>query len=304
MNRRELLAALGLAPALTETLSAIAPESLRLAITTDEVDAALEDALPFLTDNGLRYAEIRNLWGKYNTSHPASEIQRARKLMDAAGVSVAVVDTGFFKVPLPGEDAAGKAALDKQWALLDRAFANAEIFGTDIIRTFAFTHARGEQPDKKNYPRIIELVAESARRAKARGMRLALENVGNSYVATAAHLEHVLGAIPEKALGATWDPNNSAQSGDPHPFPSGYERLDPARIYHVHLRDYRRTPDGGAKWAIVGQGEFDHVGQIRALLAANYRGAFSLETHVPIDGSKRKGSEASIKGLLERVWRV
>ena len=295
MNRRELLAVLGLAPALTETLSAIAPESLRLAVTTDEVDAALEDALPFLTDNGLRYAEIRNLWGKYNTSHPASEIQRARKLMDAAGVSVAVVDTGFFKVPLPGEDAAGKAALDKQWALLDRAFANAEIFGTDLIRTFAFTHVRGEQPDKKNYPRIIELVAESARRAKARGMRLALENVGNSYVATAAHLEHVLGAIPEKALGATWDPD---------PFPSGYERLDPARIYHVHLRDYQRTPDGGAKWAIVGQGEFDHVGQIRALLAANYGGAFSLETHVPIDGSKRKGSEASIKGLLERVWRV
>lgn len=296
--------ALGVGTGLARTLEAIAPESIRLAITTDEVDDDLEAALPFLRANGLRYAEIRNLWGKYNTSQPVEKIRAARKMMDRAGVSVAVVDTGFFKIPLPGDDAAGRKKLDEHWALLDRAFERADLFGTDLIRTFAFTHARGERPDERNYPRIIELTAEAARRAKAAGKRLALENVGRSYVATAAQLERVLDAVPNAALGATWDPNNSAGSGDPEPFPAGYRRLDPARIFHVHLRDYRRTPDGGAEWAVVGEGEFDHVGQIRALLAERYRGAFSLETHVKVDGSKRKGSQASVKGLMERVWRV
>ena len=300
LSRRHLLAVLAAAPA----LRAIEPQKLKIAITTDEIVDDLPGAIEFMHHYGLHYAEVRNLFGKYNTSLQPAKIQQARQMFDEADIQVAVVDTGFFKTSVPTDDAAGRAKLDEQWALLDRAIANAKTFGADLIRTFAFTYPRGEQPDPANYPRIFELVAESARRAKKAGVRLAVENVGRSYVSTAADSAKLLAAVKDDALGLTWDPNNSAQMGDPDPFPTGYRMLDPDRIFHVHLRDYRRTPDGGAEWCGVGQGEFDHVGQIRALLADGYTGPLSLETHFKIDGSKEKASAYSMTHLLERIRKV
>ena len=226
-------------------------------------------------------------------------------MLDDAGIELAALDTGFFKVALPESNtAAGAKALDKQWALLDRAFERATILGTRIIRTFAFTYKRGETPSASAYPRIYELVEESAERARRAGFRLAVENVAGSYVATAAHSAALLEAVGSAGLGLTWDPNNSARSGDPEPFPAGYGMLDVSRIWHVHLRDYRRTADGSVEWCGVGDGEFDHTGQMRALLEDGYKGVFSLETHYTIDGSKAAASEHSLKGLLRAAKQV
>ncbi|MBI1354915.1 MAG: TIM barrel protein [Acidobacteria bacterium] len=295
-TRRRLLAA---APALAATLRALDPAQLKISITTDEVDDDLAVVLQFLERFGLHWAEIRNLAGKYNTAQPAAVIRQARKQLDAAGVKLAILDTGFFKVALP--DAQELAA---QWKLLDKAFENADILGTKLIRVFAFNYPRDGKPDPAHYPRIYELVAQAAEKAEKAGMLFALENVGGSYVATSKQAADLLAAVKSPALGLTWDPNNAAQEGDPEPFPQGYERLDAGRIRHVHLRDYQRTPDGGAKWCGVGDGEFDHVGQIGALLKDGYKGAFSLETHFKIDDSKAKASEYSMTRLLERVRRV
>ncbi len=224
-------------------------------------------------------------------------------MLDDAGIELAVLDTGFFKVPLP--DAVGnEKALDKQWALLDRAFERATVLGTQIIRTFAFTYKGDGVPPSSAYPRIYDLVAESADRAHAAGFRLAVENVGGSYVATAADSTALLESVRSPGLGLTWDPNNSARSGDPEPFPAGYRSLDASRIWHVHLRDYRRTSTGSVEWCGVGDGEFDHVGQMKALLQDGYDGVFSLETHYTIDGSKEAASERSLQGLLRAAGQV
>jgi len=295
-TRRELALSL---PFLALAARAADPDKLKIAITTDEVDEDLSIALAFIQRFGLRWAEIRGLFGKYNTAQPAAKVKQARKMLDDAGVKLAILDTGFFKVAPPDAK-----ALAEQWVLLDKAFENADILGTDLIRVFAFTYPRDGKPDPAQYPRIYDLVAEATAKAKKAGFRFALENVGRSYVGTAADAAKLFAAVPDPALGLTWDPNNSAGEGDPEPFPAGYKKLDPKRIYHVHLRDYRRTADGGAEWCGVGQGEFDHVGQIRALLADGYQGALSLETHFEIDGSKAKASEYSMKHLLERIRKV
>ena len=277
----------------------------RLAVTTDEIDDDLNVAVAFLKRFGIEHCEIRGYWGKYNTSQPVERAREARKILDGAGIRLAVLDTGFFKIPPPDTATVkGKETLDKQWALLDKAFERADILGTHLIRTFAFTHPKGGKPNPLRYPWIFERVEESAERARKAGFRLALENVGNSYVATAAHAAKLLQAVKHPALGLTWDPNNSAGSGDPEPYPAGYKLLDPKRIYHVHFRDYKYRPGGGADWCGVGDGDFDHVGQLRAFLQDGYAGAVSLETHFEIDGSKAKASEHSLKGLLRAVARV
>ena len=222
------------------------------------------------------------------------------KLLDQSNIDVCILDTGFFKVQLPPETAEGNKRIDEQWALLDGAMERAKILGTDKIRAFAFQYARGARPNESLYPRISELLKEATRRAKNGGFRLALENVGGNHVSTAAQLAKMLDRVQDDAFGAIWEPNNSVREGGTG-FPEGYRLIDPKRIFHVHLRDFRRMPSGKYEWCGVGQGEFDHVGQLRALLNDGYKETLSLETHFTIDGSKAKASEFSVKGLLAAI---
>src|ERR1700704_1280436 len=207
-TRRQVLAAAAVAAGIRR-LDAATLSQVRLGVTTDEIDEDVLTAAKFLREFGLQYAEIRSIWGKYNTSLPVEKIEEARSVLDAQGVKTSVLGTAFFKIPLPPDTPEGRGTLDSQWALLDQAMERAKILGTDKIRVFAFTYKqKSDKSNEKDFLRILELVREAAGRAKARNFRLALENVGGSYVSTGADAARVLKAIPEQALGLTWDPNN------------------------------------------------------------------------------------------------
>jgi L-ribulose-5-phosphate 3-epimerase len=299
-TRRQALAAAAVASGL-HRLDAATLAQVRLGVTTDEIDEDVLTAARFLREFGLQYAEVRSIWGKYNTSQPVAKVQEARSVFDAQGIKTSVLGTAFFKIPLPPETPEGRGTLDSQWALLDQAMERAKILGTDKIRVFAFTYEqKSDKSNEKDFARILELVREAARRAKARNFRLALENVGGSYVSTGADSARVLKAIPDQALGLTWDPNNAGASGE-HAFPDGYRLLDPARIFHVHLRDYAHTPDGKVEWRAVGEGEFDNLGQIRALLKTGYKDNFTLETHWKSPKGKAFATRTSLTALLKVI---
>jgi len=301
-TRRQVLAASALL-ATARRLSAAALSEFRLGVTTDEIDEDALTAIRFLRRFGLSWAEVRSIWGKYNTEQPLERIREAHALFREYGVRVAILDTGFFKVPLPAETPEGQRLLDRQWTLLDAAMERAKILDTDRIRVFAFTYEGNRPPEENRFPRIAELLKEAARRAKARNLRLALENVGGSYVWTGAQAAQVLQAIPDQTLGLVWDPNNAGAGGE-RPFPDGYRLLDPARILHVHLRDYRRLPDGKTEWCAVGDGEFDNLGQLRALKKDRYQGTLSLETHYKSPKGKAHASETSLTALLKIIEQV
>jgi sugar phosphate isomerase/epimerase len=293
LTRRELLIATPL------MAWAAKLEDFKLGVTSDEIDEDLRTAAKFLGEFRLKWTEIRNLWGKYNTSQPIERIQEAKGILNEYGINLSVLATGFFKVPLPAKD----ADLDKEWKTLDDAFERAKILGSNTLRTFAFTFRRGEKPDPAVYPRIYELVQESARRAKAKGFRLAVENVGESYVWTGAQSAALLKAVKEDSLGLTWDPNNAGAGGE-QSFPDGYKLLDPARIFHVHLRDYKRTPEGRTVWTAVGEGEFDNAGQLRALRRDGFKGTLTLETHWQSGQGKAHSTRVSLGGLLKVIEKV
>jgi sugar phosphate isomerase/epimerase len=160
---------------------------------------------------------------------------------------------------------------------------------------------RDEQPSERSYARIDELLREAARRAK--GFRLAVENIGGGHVGTGVQAGALLKRVKEDNVGVTWDPNNAGQMGE-QSFPDGYRHLDPARIFHVHLRDYKHQPDGKVVWAAVGTGEFDNLGQIRALLKDRYKETFTLETHWRDPKGKLYSTETSLAGLMKVIERV
>jgi sugar phosphate isomerase/epimerase len=159
------------------------------------------------------------------------------------------------------------------------------------------------QTSEREYGRIYELLNEAGKRAKARNMKLAIENLGGSCVSTGAEAAKVLKNVKESSVGLTWDPNNAAQSGEKS-FPDGYRLLDPSRIYNVHIRDYKHMPDGKVEWAAVGEGEADNLGQIRALLKDGYKGRFTLETHWRSPKGKEFATRTSLTGLLDVVRKV
>ena len=172
-TRRQALAACAVASGFSR-LNAATLSQVRLGITTDEIDEDVAAAARFL--HGIRhlhFAEIRSIWGEYNTSQPVSKIEEARKLLDAQGVRTSVLGTAFFKIPLPPETAQGRGILDSQWAVLDQAMERARILGTDKIRVFAFTYKdKSQKSNARDFSRILDLVREASRRAKARNFRV------------------------------------------------------------------------------------------------------------------------------------
>ena len=297
-TRRDLLAASALLFA--PRLRALPLAGLKLGITTDEIHEDVLTAAKFLQQYNLHWAEVRNIWGAYNTAQPMEKIHEARKILDSHGIRVSIEGTGFFKIPLPPDTPEGQKKLDAQWALLTTAMERAKAFGTDKLRVFTFMLGKGETPNQKSYARVWELTREAARRAK--GFRLAVENIGGGYVATGAEAALLFKNVKEANIGLAWDPNNAGASGE-QSFPEGYRNLDPARIFHVHLRDYKHQ-DGKVVWTRVGDGEFDNLGQIRALLKDGYKGTFTLETHWADPKGKMYSTEQSLKGLLEVVAKV
>jgi sugar phosphate isomerase/epimerase len=300
ITRREALAAAAASLLTAHGLRAIPLAQIRLGITTDEIDDDVLTAAKFLHDHGLHWAEVRNIWGPYNTSQPMEKVREAARIFDENGIRVSIEGTGFFKIPLPPETPEGQKTLDGQWKLLDASLERAKAFGTDKLRIFSFMLARGEQPSERASARIDELLREAARRAK--GYRLAIENIGGGHVGTGAQAADLLKRVKESNVGITWDPNNAGEMGE-QSFPDGYRKLDPARIFHVHLRDYKHQ-DGKVVWTAVGAGEFDNLGQIRALLKDGYKETFTLETHWRDPKGKTYSTETSLAALLKVIEKV
>ena len=111
-------------------LRALPLAEIKLGITTDEIDDDVLTAARFLRDHGLKWAEVRNIWGPYNTAQPMEKVREAMSILDANGVRVSIEGTGFFKVPLPPETPEGQKKLDEQWKLLD---ASLERLGVDHV---------------------------------------------------------------------------------------------------------------------------------------------------------------------------
>lgn len=300
INRRSFLQASAFAAfaAKAATLSQV-----HVSVISDEIDDDLAHCADFLHGFGVRYTELRTIWGKYNTQQPLDKIREAKAILAAKDIKTSVAGTAFFRIPLPPEGAEGQAILDKQWALLNDAMDRAEILGTDRLRVFAFMSPKEGKTSDRDWSRIFELLNEAGKRAKPRNMKLAIENLGGSCVSKGADSARVLKAVKETNVGLTWDPNNAAESGE-KPFPDGYKLLDPARIYNVHIRDYRHTPDGKVEWTAVGEGEADNLGQIRALLKDGYKGTFTLETHYKSPKGKEFATRTSLTGLLKVVEKV
>src|ERR1017187_6804573 len=114
LSRRQFAAVL---VPLASRLRALPLSDFKLGITTDEIDDDPLAAAHFLRRYGLVWAEVRNIWGPYNTDQPLEKVRQVRAIFNEQGIRVSVLDTGFFKIPLPPDTPEGRRKLDEHWKL-------------------------------------------------------------------------------------------------------------------------------------------------------------------------------------------
>src|SRR5271157_3337552 len=103
LHRREFLWAGACASLSIGRSPAATLQQAPLGVTTDEIDEDVAQAAQFLRGFGVGWAEVRSVWGRYNTSQPLEKIREARAILDSNQVRTSVVDTAFFRGALPPE---------------------------------------------------------------------------------------------------------------------------------------------------------------------------------------------------------
>ena len=292
----------------------------KLGVISDEFSQDFEEALKTMKQFGLEWVEIRTVWGAYNTEASPSQVQRIKELLSKYQFRVSVVDTALYKCNLPGTENVVKEKdaypYSQQMDLLNRAIDRAQALGTDKLRVFAFWRVADPQ---RYYPRIAEELAKAAEVAEKAKMRLVLEDEGSCNVGSGHELGAMLKLAPAVNLGANWDVGNGYWHGEVS-YPVGYGALDKNRIWHMHLKDVRCDAAATAKekaeafrkqgtrvteqskcqTAIVGTGQVDLAGQLRALLRDKYDGTMSLEPEYEAPGMTHfEATQRSLAGLLK-----
>jgi L-ribulose-5-phosphate 3-epimerase len=308
MRRREFVAG-GAAAALLSALPARAAnvKQFKLGVITDEITQDFEQALLWAKGFGLEWVELRFIWNKYVTEFSADDVKRAKELLAKHTMKVSVLDSAYFKTPLPGtESKFADAKADplqsdfaQQNGILERAIARAKDFGTDKVRIFSFLRV----PEPKTvFDRVAKELERTAGIAQREGVRVVLENEFTCNVVTGEESAAALKAVKSPALGLNWDPGNAYDAGET-PFPNGYQALDKTRMWHMHLKDAAPgAKPGESKWMPIGSGKIDFVGQFRALIQNGYDGTMSLETHyLNAAKNKEQSSRESMEGLLKVI---
>jgi sugar phosphate isomerase/epimerase len=258
-------------------------------VITDEISADLDHALDVCNELGIATVELRAIGGTNIVALDDAAIASFAASLERHGCAVCCIASPFLKSTYWGDDDAEHRA---QLAILRRSIVIAAALGAPIVRTFNFW--RASNPESLNEPALAAL-EEATAICRDAGVLLGLENEHTCTAATGEETTWFLDRIPDRTLGAIWDPGNEAVVGS-DPFPAGYDHVR-GRIHHVHLKDARAIAKDPT-FNVMGEGAIDYVGQFRALAADGYDGALSLETHIGAnDAEKEAASRASVDGI-------
>ena len=277
-----------------------------IAAITDEFSPVLAEAIPVMKEIGMRAAELRVVDGKNILDLSEDEIKRAKDALDRAEMEVVSIASPLLKCVLPNgpeldtrfqhDVFASKHTFEDQPRLAERAFRAAKFFGARIIRVFSYWRTVNPEACRDAIARALEDLAQSAAREN---LIIGLENEHACNVATAAETARILELVAHPNLQIVWDPANALVAGE-EPFPHGYSLLPKNRIAHVHAKDCHMQGDQPI-WGPLGTRHVPWKEQIAALMADDYSGCISLETHWPgPNGNKLEASRIcgwNLRGL-------
>ncbi len=280
----------------------------RVGVITDEISVDVVEALTWLQEQGLRYAEIRMVDGVNVAELSDGQADRIREEAKARGIRISAVASPVFKCalnparPVADGDRFGQQeeGLEAHFAKLERLMAIAKRLGTGYIRIFSFWR---EQEPSLFAEEIAAHLARAAKLAERENLVLLLENEPVTNGGYAQEVVEFVKRIGSPSLCALWDPGNEMlfRRG---PHPQALESIRPY-IAHVHLKDAAEDDNGEWRYVPIGQGRTPFAEQMVQLEEDGYRGLYVLETHyVPPGGTNQDGTRQSLDGLLRILREV
>jgi L-ribulose-5-phosphate 3-epimerase len=277
-----------------------------IAAITDEFSPTLSEAIPLMKEIGMTAAELRVVNGKNIMDLSEDELKQTKEDLDRAELPVISIASPLLKCILPNAPQldsrfehdvfASKHMYEDQPRLTEAALKLAQFFGARIIRVFSYW--RTIDPAACTNA-IVESLNNLATIAQKEKVIIGLENEHACNVGTAAEAKRILEAIQSPNLQLVWDPANALVAGE-DPVPGGYASLPKERIVHVHAKDCHMEGNKPI-WGPLGTRSVRWKEQISALLADNYKGYISLETHWPgPEGNKLEASRIcgwNLRGL-------
>lgn len=251
---------------------------------------------------GVQYAELRSLWGRNILDMEEKELEKARRMLDEAGIKTACIASPLFKCHLFQEEKAlgdlhlaRERSLDEQWETLRRSLQLAHLFNAPIVRTFSFW--RVCEPGEEIFRRIAPYLREAAEETHREGIILALENEHSCFAGSGEETALLLSFVRSPHLKVIWDPGNAFFAGEV-PYPDGYEKIK-EYIVHVHIKDARFNKERKEpEWALIGEGEIDFPAQLKSLIEDGFKGVISLETHI---SPLKEASRVSLQRLSSMI---
>jgi L-ribulose-5-phosphate 3-epimerase len=310
-SRRDFLGgvlATGVLAAMPKDMFASVNSPFHVAVINDEIGDDFAHVVDVASKEfGLEWIELRGMWKKNILNLDDKEIEEARRLLDNAKLKVTDIASPVFKVDWPGAPRSKFAPkrdtfnadfnFKQQDELLEKSFELARAFNTDRVRIFDFWRLEDVTPYRKD---IDDKLREAADKAAKKNIILILENEHECNTGTGAEAARTLDAVKSPNFMLNWDPGNATMLGET-PYPDGYNKLPKDRIGHVHCKDSQRGPDGKVKWAAMGRGMVDWVGQFRALKQQGYHYATSLETHWRGAGTPEESTRQSMAGMKDEL---
>lgn len=229
------------------------------------IDWTLEQIAAAAQSYGYDGVELRGM-GRQHVSPELTRSERAdvRRLFAERGLAIVAISAYTrFALEAPEER---QQNVDDLCRFVDLA---ADL-GAPVVRTFGGVFPPGSEPEAVE-GWIAEGLARVAPHAAAAGVQVGLE--AHDELVNPQRLARVMDGLADRAVGVLWD------LGNPHMAGYGLEEVWAAvggRVIHTHLKDARRAGDGWA-YTMLGEGEVPVAAAMRRLVAAGYRGAFSLE---------------------------
>ena len=236
----------------------------------DEISPELTEQLDILSTEGVRYLELRGIWGKNVLDLDEADVQLAREHLHSRGMAVSAIASPIGKVPVDAD-------FEEHLSRFQRALEMARAFATRYIRVFSFYPPKGEE--ERHRDEVVRRLSTMARRAEDAGIILLHENDEELFGETPEHGLEIMKAVASPALRTAFDPGNYVQIGL-KPFDQAYPLLADY-VEYVHIKDAVLS-DGTMRLAGNGDGQIPEL--LAALKARGYRGFLSLEPHLSADG--------------------
>ena len=237
-----------------------------LSAFADEYADSFDEQLSALNEFGIGSIELRHLDTKNISVLSKSEIEDAKRKLDAAGIKVSALGSPLGKIPLDGD-------MSAHLETARQIFEAANIFETKYVRIFSFYAPTGKDiTDMKD--EVFSSLEELLSLARKYGVTLCHENEAKIYGDTPERCLEILDFFGGE-MKCVFDMGNFVLEGV-DPYPDAYGLLK-NHIAYFHIKDAL------AEGAIVPAGKGD--ARIKEIIEAHKSYAadnffVSLEPHI------------------------